>query len=58
MYIIQNRRDRQEFWRKGGGWGSRQHASQFSEMETERLPLPPGGEWVEIPNFYAAETEA
>ena len=44
-------------WRSGEAWVF-SDPSIFPEAMTERLPLPPGGEWVEIPSALVGVPDA
>lgn len=56
MYVVRNRVDKTKFWKSGLGWAKREEANHFTEHDTERLPLPPAGEWVEVPPLMIKDT--
>lgn len=52
MYYIRHRVTK-SVWQTSIGWVEKE-PSFFPEHMTEKLPLPPGGEWVELPKHLVS----
>jgi hypothetical protein len=57
MWIIRRHSDPKDYWQRAVGWAARDKATQFTDTETLRFPLPPDSVWVELPSFITVEGE-
>lgn len=48
MFVVRHRREKSLLWQRGAGW-VKSDPTVFNANDTHKYPLPPFGEWAEIP---------